>query len=181
MLPDLTGKGLEELVKERSAEYKAMRLAHITASGVQAVRTNEEWIILQSLPDFEGVTSFATQFVFDCKVCSQASFDLSKYRSEIKGPKSRQLRHMFERARFGVPCFFLMHWNSRAGVTFKEDAGTFLFPIDEQMEFWKEFDRAEKRSITRKDCVSYGVPCSWNIYGQGRKPRPDVLQGVAEN
>ena len=174
-LPDLTGKELEEVVKERAVEYKNMRLAHISACGVQAVHTGDEWTILKSLPDFEGVTSFATQFIFDCKVCSQASFDLTKYRSEIVGSKARQLKHMLERARFGVPSFFLMHWNSRAGKTFKEIAETFIFPIDSQMEFWQAFERAETRSITRKDCHNHGVECKWNIYGQGRKPRPDIL------
>lgn len=178
MLPDLNGKELEAIVKERAVEYKNMRLAHITACGVQAVRSKDEWMILQSLPDFEGVTAFATQFVFDCKVCSQASFGLSEYRADTKGSKSRQLKHMMERARYGVPCFFLMHWNSRAGATFSQPAETFLFPIDSTIEFWQAFERAETRSITRVDCQNYGVECKWNIYGKGWKLRPDILPPV---
>ena len=183
VLPDLKGKELEGLVKERAVEYLEMNLADITACGVQAVMTGTAvdksplWQVIQSLPDFEGVTGFGTQFIFDCKVCSQSSFDLSKYRAEIRGPKSRQLRHMQKRSRFGVPCFFLMHWNSRKGVTFEEPAKTYLFPVEES-EFWHAFERAEKRSITRKDCIDFGVECKWSIYGKGRKPRPDVLPPV---
>jgi len=178
ILPDLKGKDLETLVKERNLEYKDMRVAHISVCGVQAVRTQDEWMVIPSLPDFEGVTSFGAQFIFDCKVCSQASFDLSPYRAEAKGQKSRQLRHMRERARYGVPCFFLMHWNSRAGKTFSQIAETFLFPIDDRIEFWDEFDRVERRSITREDCEKIGVDCRWNTYGQGRKPRPDILPAI---
>jgi penicillin-binding protein-related factor A (putative recombinase) len=183
LLPDLKGKELEALVKERASEYLSMRLADITAAGVQAVMTGTAptgeplWQIIQSLPDFEGVTSFGAQFIFDCKVCSQSSFDLSKYNKEVKGPKSRQLRHMQKRARFNVPCFFLMHWNSRSGKTFSEPAETYLFPVEDS-EFWDAFERAEKRSITRKDCREYGVVCKWSIYGNGRKPRPEIIQPV---
>lgn len=183
LLPRLEGKELEGLIKERAAEYLAMNLADITACGVQCVVSGSNpdkspiWTIIRSLPDFEGATSFGTQFIFDCKVCSQASFDLSKYRAEVKGPKSRQLRHMQKRSRFHVPCFFLMHWNAREGVTFSQAAKTYLFPVEDN-EFWQAFESAEKRSITRKDCQDYGVECKWSIYGQGRKPRPDVLPPV---
>ena len=184
MLPDLKGKELEVLVKERAVEYLAMQLADITSCGVQAVPIGTDpdgklkWQVIKSLPDFEGVTSFAVQFVFDCKVCSQASFNLAKYREETRGERSRQLKHMLKRSRFQVPCFFLLHWNSRVLTTFCEPAETFLFPIDVNMEFWQSFDRGEKRSITREDCRTYGVECKWSIYGNGRKPRPDLLPAV---
>jgi penicillin-binding protein-related factor A (putative recombinase) len=125
-LDTMKGKDLEAAVIERAAEYKRNRSAHVTRCGVQAVMIgtepngNPKWQVIRSLPDFEGVNAQGQQFIFDAKVCSQASFDLTPYREETKGTKSRQLRHMFERSQFNVPCFFLMHWNARAGKTFKE-------------------------------------------------------------
>lgn len=175
ILPDMTGKEFETIVKERSVEYKSASIAHISACGVQAARAKDEWMILQSLPDFEGVTSQGRQFIFDCKVSSQASFDLSKYRGETHGSKARQLKHMLERSKYGVPCFFFIHWNSREGKTFKEVAETFVFPVCYKVEFWQSFFAGETKSINRKDCEEFGERCAWSIYGQGRKPRPDVL------
>ncbi len=135
-MESLTGSELEKLVVERGLEYRKAKQAHISRCGVQAVRTKDEW-------HFEGVDWVGHQFIFDCKVCSQASFDLSKYRSDVKGARSRQLKHMLERAEFGVRCCFLLHWNERAGKTFKLLSETFAFPISGRMEFWQAFERGE--------------------------------------
>lgn len=174
----LTGTEFEKLVVERCLEYRRDRLAHISRCGVQAVRTKDGWQVIPSLPDFEGVDSSGRQFIFDCKVCSQPSFDLSKYRSEIKGARSRQLRHMLERAAFSCQCFFLLHWNARNGKTFSLPAETFVFPVSFSSEFWQSFERGETRSITRDDCVACGSRCEWNTRAAGRKPRPDFLAAV---
>jgi penicillin-binding protein-related factor A (putative recombinase) len=174
----ITGSELEKLVVERGQEYRREKRAHISRCGVQAVRTKDEWQVIPSLPDFEGVDWIGHQFIFDCKVCSQASFDLSKYRSDVKGARSRQLRHMLERAEFGVRCFFLLHWNERSGKTFKLQAKTFAFPISSRLEFWTAFERGEIRSITREHCSDHGIEVQWNVLGSGRKPRPDFLIAV---
>jgi len=186
-LDSMTGKDLENAVKERATEYKESGSAHVTACGVQTVMIGVDsagrplWQRIKSLPDFEGVNSFGQQFIFDCKVCSAASFGLSDYREETRGEKSRQLKHMFERSQFGVPCFFMMHWNTRKLKTFSEDHATYLFPINQQSEFWQGFLRAEIRSITRRDCEELGAVIDWNTFGSGRKPRPDFLAAMSDH
>lgn len=177
-MESLTGSELEKLVVERGLEYRKAKQAHISRCGVQAVRTKDEWQVIPSLPDFEGVDWVGHQFIFDCKVCSQASFDLSKYRSDVKGARSRQLKHMLERAEFGVRCCFLLHWNERAGKTFRLPAETFAFPISGRMEFWQAFERGEVRSITREDCAELGIRVEWSTLGAGRKPRPGFLAAI---
>jgi len=52
----LTGAKFEAIVKERCVQLKNLRLADIGRYGVQAVRTGDAWQVMQSLPDFEGVT-----------------------------------------------------------------------------------------------------------------------------
>ena len=177
----MAGKDLESIVSDRIKEYKKERLAHVTRCGVQAIRTGDNWQVIRSLPDFEGVHANGNQFIFDCKVCSQSSFGLSEYRAETKGSKVRQLRHMLERSQFGVTCFFLMHWNQRQLKTFSEAAETFLFPIDASHEFWDEFAQGEIRKITREDCRAIGVEVEWNAFGQGRVERPDFLKAINEH
>lgn len=174
----LKGKDLESLVVEQAAEYRKQKLAHVTRSGVQAVRMKDDWQVIQSLPDFEGVTVGGRQFLFDCKVCSQASFDLSKYRTETRGARARQLRHMFDRAEFGVPCFFLLHWNYRSGKTFAAPAQTFAFPVGLHVQFWQEFLSGRVRSISRGDCVQWGAKVAWVVPPRGRKARPDFLAAI---
>lgn len=177
-MDSLTGSELEKLVVDRGLEYRRDKRAHISRCGVQAVRTKDEWQVIPSLPDFEGVDWVGHQFIFDCKVCSQASFDLSKYRSDVKGARSRQLKHMLERAEFGVRCFFLLHWNARAGKTFTLPAETFAFPISGLLDFWQAFERGEIRSITREHCSDLAIRVAWTTIGAGRKPRPDFLAAV---
>jgi len=133
--------------------------------GVQAIHTGGDRgiVVVKSLPDFEGIlTGSPRQYIFDCKVCSQASFDLSPYRDR----KERQLRHMLQRSRFGAQCAFLIHWNPRSLKTKSEPAATYWFPVCHSMKFWHDFKAAEVRRITREDCACYGRGVSW----AGKKP-----------
>lgn len=179
-MDQLKGKDLERLVVELSSEYKRRKLAHITRCGVQAVRMKEDWQVIQSLPDFEGLLRDGRQLIFDCKVCSQASFDLTKYRSETKGARARQLRHLLERSEFGAICFFLLHWNARSGKTFSEVPVTYIFPVTEGSDFWESFRSGEVRSINRKDCASLGHKVRWQSSERGRKERPDFVATILE-
>lgn len=176
----LTGACLEKLVVERSDEYARKKLAMINRCGVQAVRTKDDWIVIPSLPDFQGVTRNGRVFTFDCKVCSQASFDLGPYRKESKGERSRQLDFMLRQSQFNVPCFFLMHWNARSGKTFSEGEETWHFPIHSDHPFWRRFRAGETKSINRGDCHEYGLKVEWTIFDSGRKTRPDFLSGVLD-
>lgn len=173
----LKGKEFQDIVKQRGLEYSRFQLAHMVEYGVQCVRTDDKVLEISSLPDFDGVTAGGRQFVFDCKVCSQASFDLSPYRQDTRAPKARQLKHLRTRAAYNVPAFFLIHWNARSLATMSEPAETYVFPVC-QNEFWEQFDAAEVRSIKRRDCERFGVRVEWNIIGQARTYRPDFFVPV---
>lgn len=179
-MTNLTGKDLERLVIELASEYKRRKLAHITRCGVQAVRMKDDWQVIQSLPDFEGLLIDGRQIIFDCKVCSQASFNLAKYRTETKGARARQLRHLLERSEFGAVCFFLLHWNQRTGKTFTQEPATYIFPVVEGSEFWELFRSGETRKIDRKDCEEFGQKVRWQSTERGRKERPDFVATILE-
>lgn len=175
----LKGADLEQLVVQRAEKYRAAGMADVKRYGVQAVRTKEEWQVIRSKPDFEGVVPGAYQFIFDCKVESGASFDLSRYRDDVKGPKRRQLNHMFERASYGVRCFFLIHWNARELATKSEPAITWAFPVHARMHFWVAFLDGEVRKITRSDCAEFGRLIPWTLFGErDRSPQPDFLAAI---
>ncbi len=135
------------------------------------------WRPHQSLPDFEGVLKpRAQQFVFDAKVCNQASFPLD---SESKS-QSRQLRHMLTRAEFGAVCFYLIHFPERVLSKSIDPEQTWAFPISASHPFWQAFDRGESKRITRADCEEYAVLVAWNCLPGGRTPRPDILSAIYE-
>lgn len=171
---NLTGREFEKLIVEQCAIYEKCNVACIGRYGVQATRSRDEWVILSSLPDFEGDCYKPRQehVIFDAKVCSQASFGLSKYRNEVRGARRRQLNHMFKRDRFGAKCFFLIHWNERKLKSRIDYAITYRFPVSLHMVFWKLFEAGEVKSITRDDCETYGLPVEWT---GDRKLRPDFL------
>lgn len=186
MIPaKLTGKELEQLVVEQNEIYKKNKIASIGRYGVQAtmIRNRQtgsvETQLHQSLPDFEGVRYGGKQVIFDCKVCSQASFNLSPYRPELRGNKYRQLKHMFERDEFGSECWLLFHWNLREMKTKVIDAQTWVFPVSLNMEFWQRFLASEERAITLAHCEAYGRYVYWETSGdRGTKYRPDYLLRV---
>lgn len=175
----LTGTEFEQIVDSRCKKYHENREAHVKRYGVQAVRNKEEWKIIQSKPDFEGVIFGGYQFVFDCKVVSGASFSLDKYRDDVKAARHRQLNHMFDRSQYGVKCFFLIHWNARKLATKAEPAITWAFPVHPRMPFWIDFLSGEARSITRRHCEKFGRHIPWTLYGErDRIMQPDVLAAL---
>ncbi len=178
----LTGKDFEVFVKQRCDQLRAMRLASIGRYGVQAARRADQWVILSSLPDFEGVMNNGVQAIFDAKVCSGSSMSLKEYHRQTNGARSRQLSHMIERSAYGVRCFFLMHWNARELRTRMEPAITYAFPIHHDHRFWQEFEAGEIKSIRRFDCESYGQEIAWTLIGEKeRRYRPDVLSAVRQH
>lgn len=177
----LKGSQFEGLVKERCDQLRILGLASIVRYGVQASRRADDWVIHQSLPDFEGVTRDGRQAIFDAKVCSQASFSLDKYRKSTGGSRSRQITHMFERSAYRVRCFLLIHWNARETKTKTEPAVTYAFPVKLAHPFWESFEAGEVKSIRRMDCESYGFEIPWTLTGRmDRKLRPDVLAAVTQ-
>lgn len=174
----LDGKAFESILVDRHSEYRKLNIASIGSYGVQCVNYGTGPVEVKSLPDFEGITQDARQIIFDAKVCSQASFNLSPYRIvPEKGKKWRQLKHMLERSRFNATCFFLIHWNERELKKKYEPPITYAFPVCLN-EFWERFEAAEVKSINRSDCQRFGYEIEWNTLGNARTPRPDWLAFV---
>ena len=179
MIPTkLTGAEFESLVDQQGGLYEEAGLACIGKYGVQAARTKDEWIIMQSLPDREGPLATGRHITFDCKVNSQASFSWQPYRSETRGSRSRQLRHMIKRSRFGAQCFFLMHWNERALVKQTFPARTFVLPVLHHWDYWHKVEGGEVKSINLDDCNRIGIEVEWTKKDRGTKYRPDYLPAL---
>jgi penicillin-binding protein-related factor A (putative recombinase) len=180
----LTGKEFEKLVVEQAAIYEEKGIACIGRYGVQANMAPKkipdggrqfETVMIQSLPDFEGIRMGGSHITFDAKVCSAASFAWAKYRSETRGARSRQLRHMLKRSRFGADCYFLIHWNERVLKAKTIPAATYAFPVDYRMEYWDKVESMEVKSLTQEDCQSLGRLVEWNKTDRGTKFRPLFL------
>lgn len=133
------------------------------------------WQPMQSLPDFEGVLLGGRQFVFDAKVCSQASFPLAE-----STMKERQLRHLLRRAQFGAISFLLIHFNARSLITKSIPARTIAFPVRPDHPFWEAFARGEIKRITEQDAELYGIHVEWNIATGKRKLSPDLITAIHE-
>ncbi len=181
----MTGKEFEKLCMDELARESKAGRADMGRYGVQGSfapdRKNPDgpsiWQPIESLPDFEGVIPpLGRQFITDTKVCQASSFNLSRYRA--KGPKSRQLKHMFRRQKFGVTTFFLIHWPKRVLSTKTDPVQTWAFPVAENHPFWKRFLTKETTSLTRRDCERYAVRVSWGVAPRCRVERPQTLDAV---
>lgn len=182
---ELTGKQFEDLIVPRLDWMRKRGKASIRRYGVHAnvISRYEDGTVrarlIPSQPDFEGVFGrYATQTMFDAKVCSQSSFDLAKYRPEANGARARQLTHMYERASHGCPCFFLIHWNRRSLVSKIEPAETWAFPVHRDMFFWESFDSGMEKRINREHCRTHGVMVTWSANGSERTIRPDIMPAI---
>lgn len=135
--------------------------------------------LIRSLPDFQGVFGLPQrEVIFDCKVCSQASLNLSKYRIDESGDRSRQLRHMFERADFGSACFLLVHWNKRELKTKSFSAVTYAMPVSRLHPFWTDFTAGTEKALQRSHCAEYGVEVEWVADGRQTILRPNLWPAI---
>lgn len=155
----MNGREFEQQLARQFTAYRTQGKACISRYGVQAIRTSPKDIMtIKSLPDFEGlVPGLHSQIIFDAKVCSQASFDLSPFRNR----KRRQLEHMIERSKYGATCGFLIHWSARQMKTKSEPSITWWFPVSFAHPFWDAFEVAEIRRLNRVDCSEYGIEVTW--------------------
>lgn len=155
---------------------------HMVRYGTQAsVGQNGKPMSVQSLPDFEGVYNGGKQFIIEAKVCSQSSFAMEK-----KTIKPRQVRHMLDRARCGVPCFLIIHFNERKLVKTHEPAETRAIRIHPLDDRWQRFvdayeeARRTKRpaapqgSISREMACRMSVKVAWVAPKGCRKELPDL-------
>lgn len=126
---------------------------------------------IKSLPDFEGVLApDGVQFIFDCKVCSQASFGSNEFRKFLEG---RQYKHLLKRSEFGAICFLLIHWNARELVRSKVEASTYALPVTSSLKFWGDVSNGVELSLSRPACSEYGIYCPWWIPSGCKVARPD--------
>ena len=139
--------------------------------GVMSVFIQGKWMPVPSLPDFEGILADGHQFIFDVKVCSQASYALSGGTSKSF---KHQYKHMQRRAKFGAICFLLMHFNARKMTTKVDPAFTVMLPIYDSHPLWEAYERGEQKSITRQEAELYGIPVAW------RTPKKKVLPALYE-
>ena len=143
-----------------------------TATGMM----EKAWQPIHSLPDFEGILPpDGRQFIFDCKVCSAASFPLDEDKF-----KKRQLKHLLIRSEFGAITFLLLHFNRRSLKTKKVPERTVAFPVVEGHTFWDSFDRGIVKRIQHEDCDEFAIEVEWNAGLTGRTDRPDVLRAIHE-
>lgn len=177
----LTGKAFEQLVKRALDEHVKHRRIHAGRYGVQVQAStdqangNLEWRPVPSLPDFEGVVFGGRQFVFDAKVCSQASLPLNSDHAPTK-----QLRHLLARGRMGAVSFLLVHWNARELKTKSEPPQTFVVPVAPHLELWRELETAQRRTLNRLDCQLRGHEITWGTIGLGRTALPLVVEWILE-
>lgn len=135
------------------------------------------WRPIPSLPDFEGLLANPMQpFIFDCKVCSASSMDLSKLRTERK----KQVTHMLERSRFGAVCFFAIYFKERELKTKFAPASAWAFPVHFLHPLWRQFATHAITTITRLACEEYAVPIQFTIPPRCRTPRPDIVSAVRQ-
>jgi len=174
IVPKLTGKELEELLLWRARQHDELAGRYCMGRyGVMATLRDGQWAPIKSLPDFEGVLSGGRQFIFDAKASSQPSYDLS---GGTHKSFKHQYKHMQRRARFGVICFVLLHFNERILKTRTDPPFTTLFPIEDNA-FWQAYDAGEQKKISREEAKLYGMEVEWNAPA-GRKESPDLYKAL---
>lgn len=179
---DRAGRDFEETVLKRLSDEEKNGNGCYDRAGVKAAirkRNTDGTVVAQvmkSRPDIDGVTPGGRQVVFDCKVCSGASFNMSEYREDIGSrQKSSQLKFMRRRSKCKAICGFLIHWNSRELKTKEEPAETFFLPVDYRMRLWRQFVDCELTTITRDHCATYGFRIPWTKGKRESNFRPDVV------
>lgn len=176
----LTGSMFQNACKYQLEYYESHGLATAKQYGVQASqlfdpKTKERKVItIRSLPDIEGVLPpHGHQFIFECKVCSGASFNFMAGHFH-----DRQFKHLITRASFGATTFIALHWNARQLKTKTEASETWAFPVDPKMQFWIDVGVESRKMISRQDCRQYAVPIAWSRAGQQRDLHPDLLTAI---
>ena len=173
----LKGKEFEALILFRAQKLEEQQKLTLTRYGTQVVMMNDEqgiprWQPIPSLPDFEGVI-FGTgqQVIVEAKVCSQSSYPI--HQAGKKHPK--QFSHMLKRAEFGAKCYLFLHFNGRDLRTKSEPAITFAIKVHPNLPLWREFESAERISLSRADAELYGNEIPWNLYSdRASKLTPDL-------
>lgn len=171
-----TGKELEEIVLYRCREIdEPARRYTLGRYGVMAVLIDGKWQPITSLPDMEGALyGTGRQLIFECKVCSQASYALSGGTSKSF---KNQYKHLQRRSKFGVLTFILLHFNERKLKGKVDPEFTVMFPVQDN-QFWQAYDRGEEKAITRAQAKMYGIEVAWDIPPGRQISSPNIYEGL---
>lgn len=176
----LTGKKLEQLILLDARWRMEREEFHLSRYGVQATimgkpgNPEAQVRVLRSLPDFEGILPGGRQFIFESKVCSGASFQLSDKTHFAE----RQLSHLLARSALGAISGILVHFSQRILKTRTYPPATYLFPVLNALSFWEEFSRGEVKSLPRVACEEYGIRVLWWKPAKCKQFRPDLLTAI---
>jgi hypothetical protein len=181
----LKGDEFESALKDAAAREEKQGLLTMDHYGVTLSVQNGITMGVQSKPDFEGVLFNGRQFIFEAKSKTGASFPLVK--NELK---PRQVSFMLGRAKFGVPCFLVIHWNARQLKKSKVDAFTVAIPVSDADSRWQRFVDAYAKakrekapvepqgSISLEESLAIGKIVPWITPKGCRKPTPDILSFI---
>ena len=192
-IPDFAGRSagrdFEKRVLERLDWEENHHNGTYDRSGVKAaVRGfNKDGTVIAQLqkskPDFEGILPSGRPLIFDTKVITGPSFNMSAYRTDIGSTaKSNQYKYMLRRCKYGALCGFLIHFNSREFKRKKKEyAETLFLVVNPKMRVWREFEECSVTVFTRDDCRVNGFEVPWNFKSKlDKRLRPDLIQTILE-
>ena len=187
----LKGIEFEQLLSAAADREEKIGVLTMDHYGVTMSVQNGVTMGIQSKPDFEGVLFNGRQFIFEAKVCSSASFPMTKDKI-----KPRQVSHLLTRSKFNVPCFVVIHWNARELKKSKVESVTVAIPVSENDPRWQRFIDANAKakreskvhgrpipvepqgSISLEESISIGKIIPWTIPKGCRKATPDLLSFI---
>ena len=182
--PDkLSGKEFEEALILEAGRLETQKLMTMGRYGTMVVMVDGKWLPVPSYPDFEGVLPGGRQFIIEAKVCSQPSF-----RIQSDKLKHKQVRHLLERAEFGVICLLLLHFTGRVGKTFEDKPMTLAIPVTPARlggwEVWEQYAACKDKKkefpcLSRELAQSIGKPVRWHTPPRCATVRPDLLPVIA--
>lgn len=136
--------------------------------GVTCIRRGPNDIMaVPSKPDFDGTIMGGKQFNVEAKVTTKSSFGLGE-----EFFKESQYNWMSNKARYGVLCFLVIHFNARSGKTFSEPALTVRIRVASDMPLWQGYEKKEILSITRPMALEVGEVIPWVKPKGCKKPLP---------
>lgn len=165
-----TGKDNFEDLLLQAAKRMKDRLT-MSRYGVTCIRRGPgDVMAIPSKPDFEGVFAGSSQFIIEAKVESGASFSLG-----AEAFKELQYNHMAERARYGVPCFLVIHYNYRKLNKTEDPAFTVALPVHPELQMWRDYESKELKRIPREMALALGTIIPWTMPKGTRKPLPHFI------
>lgn len=163
MIHRINGHEFEALILNRAKKDERRGRYTLSRYGTITTLINGSWRPIPSLPDFEGVLPGGRQFIFDAKVCSQASFQLTG--NTAKSFRARQFGHLMKRSEYGVETFILIHFNYRKLKTKQDDELTVAIPVKEN-KFWNGVIDGTIKKIGRDVAIQIGTMVPWNKFSK---------------